>query len=544
MISKLFTRSKFAAKASLLILSISLLQSCATYFSVHTEKPIDLKVRQDDVTVEQFREVDNYWNYYPVDSPFVVHASIAKDDFIPMYIHADGYIPKTYVLERKRYNFAPLIDIGIFLGLAGATTIMAEGEEVPGYAAVYVTPALFMIPPAINKKRAKFKKRYSLPSLDPLPKNTGSRSLSVTNISIDIPAGKQVRKVYANYTNFKKSKEATEVKSNRGLNIENSELQHRLNYLLTQTGHIDTTRKIYSSAFKEGSVSGKVIGVKEIFVGQKVQFEISTQWTLTNNVTETEVTSSIFRTPSFWGHDFMQNDKLAIEMIHYSLKSSLFQFLSEPSVSQFLNDESKLEEELYAKWKPIAVNSIGKTARNVIEAKDAVVTVKSKEGHGSGFFVSNDGYLITNHHVIAGQKENLTVVLDDDVELKAEFIRSNPVYDLALLKIDSSNLPFLRLSNETNFEDGTDIYAIGTPQHVDLLKTVSAGVLSAQRLDKKQVVLQTDVRINQGNSGGPMILPNGEVIGVVNAKLIGAGVEGISFAIPSSYIKDVLKLQL
>ena len=155
---------------------------------------------------------------------------------------------------------------------------------------------------------------------------------------------------------------------------------------------------------------------------------------------------------------------------------------------------------------------------------------------GSGFIISPDGYVLTNHHVVDGADE-VTVKLSDRRELVAKVIGSDQQYDVALLKVEASNLPSIRLGDSTRLKPGQWVVAIGSPFGFD--HSVTAGIVSATGrsnpyADQRYVpFIQTDVAINQGNSGGPLLNTSGEVVGI-NSQIFSAsgGYMGISFAIP------------
>ncbi len=155
---------------------------------------------------------------------------------------------------------------------------------------------------------------------------------------------------------------------------------------------------------------------------------------------------------------------------------------------------------------------------------------------GSGFIISPDGYVLTNHHVIDGASE-VIVRLTDRRELKARVVGSDENSDVAVLKIDASNLPVLRLGDSHSLKPGQWVMAIGSPFGFD--HSVTAGVVSGlgrPSVDGSQryvPFIQTDVAINRGNSGGPLMNTRGEVIGI-NSQIFSnsGGYMGVSFAIP------------
>lgn len=160
-------------------------------------------------------------------------------------------------------------------------------------------------------------------------------------------------------------------------------------------------------------------------------------------------------------------------------------------------------------------------------------------GVGSGFIISHDGYLLTNAHVIEGASD-VYVMLNDKREFKAKIIGSDIRTDVALLKIDGKNLPQLVMGDSNNIRVGEWVLAIGSPFGLD--NTVTAGIVSAKARDTGDYLplIQTDVAVNPGNSGGPLINLKGEVVGI-NSQIYSrsGGFMGISFAVP---IDEVLRV--
>nr|WP_034292501.1 DegQ family serine endoprotease [Herbaspirillum sp. RV1423] len=153
-------------------------------------------------------------------------------------------------------------------------------------------------------------------------------------------------------------------------------------------------------------------------------------------------------------------------------------------------------------------------------------------GVGSGFIISADGYIMTNAHVVEGASD-VYVTLTDKREFKAKIIGSDTRTDVALLKIDGANLPRLVIGDSDKIRAGEWVLAIGSP--FGLENTVTAGIISAKARDTGDYLplIQTDVAVNPGNSGGPLINLKGEVIGI-NSQIYSrsGGFMGISFAVP------------
>lgn len=167
-------------------------------------------------------------------------------------------------------------------------------------------------------------------------------------------------------------------------------------------------------------------------------------------------------------------------------------------------------------------------------------------GAGSGVIISPDGYIVTNNHVVEDAKE-VTVTLNDRREFKATVVGTDPQTDLALIKIETDNLPVLEFGNSDDVRIGEWVLAVGNP--FNLTSTVTAGIVSAKarNLDilgentSIESFIQTDAAVNQGNSGGALVNVDGKLIGINSAIASGNGYfTGYSFAIPSNIARKVV----
>ena len=187
------------------------------------------------------------------------------------------------------------------------------------------------------------------------------------------------------------------------------------------------------------------------------------------------------------------------------------------------------------------------TQEGVRQFGPAVVTIKSPRGLGSGFIINPLGYVITNFHVIKGQKhisiirfKKMNETMKRIVHNKVQIVALDSFHDIAVLQItDNKNdpLPFVFLAPQEQGTIGEKIFVIGNP--LGLERTVTEGVLShTGRNFGGQIFLQIDAAINPGNSGGPLFNNNGEVIGVINMGI--TRMQGLNFAIPIWQVKFVL----
>ncbi len=172
-----------------------------------------------------------------------------------------------------------------------------------------------------------------------------------------------------------------------------------------------------------------------------------------------------------------------------------------------------------------------------------------QRGLGSGVIVSADGYILTNHHVI-NQVDTITVTLINEKVLPATVVGSDPSTDIAVLKVDAENLPYMRFGDSDELHVGEMVLAIGSPLGAALAHTVTQGIVSAKGRSDLNILggqgyenfIQTDAAINRGNSGGPLVNMRGELVGINTAIASqSGGFQGIGFAIPSNMAHNVMQ---
>lgn len=171
---------------------------------------------------------------------------------------------------------------------------------------------------------------------------------------------------------------------------------------------------------------------------------------------------------------------------------------------------------------------------------------KETSGIGSGFIINEEGYILTNYHVIKGAKE-VVVTLSDGRDVNAKVVNYDENQDVAMLKISDDNIKVpavVELGNSDALKPGEQVIAIGSPLSKEFGQTVTAGIVSATNRAVQTSsgvelnLIQTDAAINPGNSGGPLVNTKGEVVGINNMKIASDEVEGIGFSIPINSIKD------
>jgi len=273
--------------------------------------------------------------------------------------------------------------------------------------------------------------------------------------------------------------------------------------------------------------------------------------------------------------DIFTQNRIIEEMADYKLLTNkeIFEYLEKQAVLKnratfltYLEKYNKLYPELlneYSLLKEYKKNLENYTNLNLDEIMNSIVTVildrglniKKGVGYypdkpmGTGFFIDNNGYLITNHHVIADHvdpkyegysKVYVTLKEEPDKEIPAKVIGYDKVFDIALLKIPRENTPHLTLGSSNEMTIGNKIFTIGNP--IGIKYTVTTGIISNKDLDFFQLGkgFMIDAAINPGNSGGPLIDDRGQVVGIVFAGI--PEYEGINFAIPFQYVKKTIPM--
>ncbi|MCH2043179.1 MAG: trypsin-like peptidase domain-containing protein [Saprospiraceae bacterium] len=233
------------------------------------------------------------------------------------------------------------------------------------------------------------------------------------------------------------------------------------------------------------------------------------------------------------------------------LNRAFIQCLESEKLQNSLNGISPTEEILEHQQEAISMNqSSTQYVSTIDQAVASSVTISVKNGHGSGFFISDQGHIITNYHVISeiDSTGSIKIVLNDGSKHTARIIRQSKKKDLALLQIEEGMpegvYPFKLNPNKDELRLTTDVYAIGSPSSEYLSQSISKGIISGFRKIESNTYIQTDASVNPGNSGGPLTTEDGLVIAIISAKISGIGIEGIAFGIPAEEVIKYLNLEI
>ena len=389
-------------------------------------------------------------------------------------------------------------------------------------------------------------------------KEKDAKEIRLNDFSIDLKEDSIKYKYFPTYKSFIKNEKLKIGKSegNEKIKISNTIFSDLLNSILKEKGYIDTTNKILKDSYLDNLLIDAVLtdytfhlvdntyATYDYFKsnGGMIYFDLTINWKALDYYKKpiysmsTNVKSGQFA--------FRKDNEAEVfdKAIKDAMESGLIRFMNSKNVIEILHDKSQQKEE--ASFETLFVNKSDRYATTLNEAVKSSVTIKNKNGHGSGFLISSDGYIVTNYHVISDTTD-LKVVMNNDTTYDTKVVRFSKIHDLAILKIEAKGLISLKLSESPDIEVATEIYAIGTPLAEDLSQTISKGIISSLRKTATtSKLIQTDASVNAGNSGGAIVNKSALVIGVVSSKLKAYGIEGVAFGIPAYEIFDKLKISI
>jgi len=336
-----------------------------------------------------------------------------------------------------------------------------------------------------------------------------------------------------------KEKFKNERSSEKDVNYDNTIFSNSLNEILVDNNFSDSTSTLFKKKTNTAYISATVkkIDFEEVYEtaarGYKsfVYASVEIEWSVYDLYDQLKH-KKLIKSESGKFSDWEGVSKIITGSIKDAITYSFYKFLNLNEVKEELKI-AEGEVETFEDY--ISVKST-RSVGNLEEAINATVTLKVDKGHGSGCVVSNDGYILTNFHVVSGNNKKIEV-------LTAKLIRKSEELDLALLKVEDNFKITYTIPTKKNYSIGQDVFAIGTPGNIDLGQTLSKGIISGFRNRENLNFIQTDASVNPGNSGGALVNKKGELIGIVNSKILGLGVEGLAFAIPAENIKKFLYLK-
>lgn len=455
-------------------------------------------------------------------------------------VEKPGYKTNTMPVFRTRFNKLKLVDMGfpfladVFLLTNGR---LSEKQVVSllffgtlGWSGVLAGPWKV------------YPKELKVPMIEKLPKRReNERKLLVEKIKILLEEGDYRHIYFSDYKSYVQGRSLHKTSRNESLKNDNhAYFRDKLNYQLFQYAYLDTSRHMAFNLNDKLKLRVEVNQVNEITAGNLSRIEVLTDWKLLNIVGDEVLVQEKLPSKSNWKIYDAGDKEYLTELTAEALNFSMIDFIKNEKVRNYLDMRNNSFEGEYNRWPVISLLNESHQIGSIEEALSSVVTVKTSNGHGSGFFISEEGYIITNFHV-TGNKPYVSIVLADGTQLEGKLIRANPVVDLSLIKVEGVKIPALPVITDIK-KIGSEVFAVGTPDDMEFSQTVTKGIISGKRMINDVIYIQTDVKINPGSSGGALINQEGAVLGVVNAKLMGKGIEGIGFAISAENIEEALKI--
>jgi S1-C subfamily serine protease len=316
--------------------------------------------------------------------------------------------------------------------------------------------------------------------------------------------------------------------------------------ILLESGYVDTINRIFQDDNNTMVVQAKIQKIDEFIIyggtNNYRKLGLGISWYLLNMYDEiidsTEVYnfSDPFVTRGYSTPDYVEMVGDAIARSFHELRKT-----------ELFKNNIGIQKDFTSKEAPLSLIKPKSIVKELSDASLASVIIKRKDGgHGSGFAITQDGYILTNYHVISGELESkqaeFKVLLANGLSLDAKIVRFNRARDIALLKVEYNFEKAFLLTSEKTFKNLSEVYTIGAPKSVELGQSVSIGLISNERNTNNNNVLQLSMSLNGGNSGGPLFDKTGVLHGVIQAKLVGKDTEGVGFAIPGYLIPEYLKI--
>ncbi len=471
-----------------------------------------------------------------------------REDFFVAEQAKAGYFNSTFLLGRTIVNPWKIVDIAIpaIFYAAFIPSPLAQENNPPGYIAPFVLYSVVAPIPIFFGAWKTYKRSYNLPALEPLPqRQPKENNFYVRGVDFSEKTDSNMRFSYPKYSDFANNHPKYSSPDEHGHSLNSVHFANALNKTLASWDFIDTTKHGLAYLYDRTMyVRCEVSSIAIYTVGYFTSFDITAKWFLYNPAGGKAFYDATFETSSIWAHYGADNLDF-VTFTNDALSRSLAKFIQDDRVNRALHDSvyAAPNTEVWDTLKMTTSDS-GRVSQ-LSDAIKAGVTVKNPNGNGSGCIISSDGYVVTNFHVVGSDTtKEVTLLTSKGDTLKATRVRNNISYDLALLKIKKpGSYKYFAPETSKDIPLGMDVFAIGTPTDVELGQTLSKGIISGQRKAGTKKIIQTDVAISPGNNGGALVNDKGAVIGIVNAKFIGEGIQGIGFAIPAYYLEEALKVK-
>ena len=464
------------------------------------------------------------------EAPVVPLENKAKLSLISL--SAPGCYPANYIVEADRYNTWKFADL---TGMATGIAMMARGESTDspeafiggGFFLTFGNFVAWLFPP----KRV-FAPAYAFAPLERMPTAPeGHVPFELAAIDFNVPAGAHTWTYYEEPKDLERGRWVGRNSSRDDVVLEDTNLDRELGQLLVDQGFQAEPSASLLRAEGSWALRGELVGLQEDRLARAVRYVARTKWWL-DHPYGLPVDTFEVETPSTW-HVYSTGDLgFNREALVDAMGRAALLAAEAPALLQDAVELEAADSIWSADWEPIALHPLENAPGKVAKAVESIVTIEDERGHGSGCILDPSGWILTNHHVADDTATVYTVTLQDGSSYEGRMIRHHPVWDLALVKIEAEGLVPFAMDRSALPELGEDVFAIGTPYDTGLGATLTRGIVSGKRKDGLRTLVQTDVSISPGNSGGALARPDGTLVGIITEKVMDEGVEGIGFAMP------------
>ncbi len=542
-------------KITALLLAVLMLNSCVTVFLAKKQK-VTFKTSSEDAVI--------YLDNEKIGEGTSVTKKIEKGTVRNVTIvYGDEYLQKNEVLvpQRKKspgYYVCQGLNvpfIAVFYGLYA----MVLDAKIPK-AHKYDKVNSFTAAPQKRPTRSEDSKYIYLSNIsldiedieDKILWHSGMINTDLETAVVDAEAAslKAKQKQELKEAKKKKRKKNKEylVEEKKDLKLEDVIFTGDLQRELYEGGYMDTVNNVFidnnNTVILEGKISKidlfKIAPNKTGWAGNIYRARTEMKWYIKN--TYGEIVDSI--SDQSVSEHFAYSD----DIIKKTVGNSVTQSFNTLFAKKAFKENYKIVTDFNAGLEASKLNMPNSRVKDKRDAVQASVIVKTENGHGSGFAITNDGYIVTNYHVLIDRNKgtrvkDITVIDSEGNEMKGTLEKYNKFRDVALIKVDSKFKKAFYPASEKSFRVMDDVYTIGAPKSITLGQSIAIGLISNERKVNNNDLIQLNMSINSGNSGGPIFDGKGRLHGVVVSKLIGENTEGVSFAIPSYKLADYLNLQ-
>ncbi|MBI2282051.1 MAG: trypsin-like peptidase domain-containing protein [Bacteroidetes bacterium] len=522
-------------KVKVIILFLPFLFSCSAILMKERKVRFDKTAESDLVEVRAISNgslvKENKNNTYTVrnrEQGYIISASRKK------------HRTQSKVINPTKFNYLKIIDVLI---PAVADVLLFTQDNGKLNAPIFFVGLFGWIGPFVGPWKY-YEKSFTVPEPLPLPqRNPNQTFIQAIDYSIAVPKQNRSSYTYSNYQNFLDKKGGVKKTFKDSMVVKLQDYEQPKPTILDPFNLRDTNNTFFKNKISDLKLGVNITSFEENVIGSAKQINVKANLSLINNFNNKSLIDKQIDASANWSRSYSFQEGLNSLQRNDVIEDAIAKFLIDSEVQTALTNYKGEVVEQKKVTNEVVIPNSANIVKTLPEAVKAVVTIITKDGYGSGCIVSNNGYIITNSHVIANNDTSITVQLNDSTQHKATLIVANLKEDLALLKIDTTLNYLFGLDKTLAIEIGQEVYAIGASNIDDYSMSVSKGIISTIRKVDGQTFIQTDGSINRGNSGGALISKDGKLYGIITAKMIGDGIEGVGFAIPYTKIEEALNIK-